>query len=390
MKEGTCVLGARGAARLRSGHPWIFRTDVQASMPGGRDDLQILDERGRHLGSGLWANAPAPIALRVYERAPEHVLFDAILPDRLARAIASRARAYGSTPEVCRLVHAEADFIPGLFVDRYGDAAVVQSATGAIDRREREIAARLAEVLGLRLVVARDDGSMRDHEALPRKKEVLAGGGPTLVSFAEGAATFTLDLLEDAKTGSFLDQRENHVRVGALAEGDCLDAFTYHGGFALAMARKATSVLAIDEDPAAAARATENARVSGFTNVEVRAADAFAVLRELERTGRKFQTVVIDPPALAKRRGPIDAAVRAYQELNLRALRLTEKDGWLVSCSCSGKMTPQLFDEMLVEAARLAGRDVSIVERRGAGQDHPVRLGVPETEYLKCWIMSVR
>lgn len=373
----------RGAARIAAGHPWVFRADVVGDAPGDDDDARVCDERGRPLASALVAVEPAPIALRVYARGAFRP-FAEVWPERLARAIARRGGA-----DVCRLVHAEADEIPGLFVDRYGDAAVVQAATAAIDRREPAIAAALAERLRLRLVVRRDDGSMRDHEGLPRLKGVLLGGGPVALAYAEGPARFTLDLLEDAKTGGFLDQRENHARAAGLAAGEALDAFAYHGGFALALAPRAARVLALDADPRVAERARANAAASGFRNVEVRHADAFVELRAFERDGRRFHIVVLDPPALAKGRRDVDAAIRAYKEINLRAMRIVEPDGWLVTCSCSGRVTPAAFEAMLADAARDAGRAVTIVERRGAATDHPILLGVPETEYLKCYILRV-
>lgn len=382
-------LTPRGASRLRSGHPWILRPDVvSAPEEAAGGDVRVVDERGRALGSALLGPAAAPIALRVYHRGPAHVPFAEVLPERLERAVARRRAVLGDVP-ACRLVHAEADQLPGLFVDRWGDAAVVQSGALAMDRREAEVARWLVERRGLRLVVARDDGSARDHEALERRKGVLAGGGPARVEVAEGRARFEVDLLEDAKTGGFLDQRENHARVAELARGEALDAFSYHGGFALALAARAERVLALEVDARAVERARRNAAASGFTNVEVRQVDAFAALRELEREGRAFDVVVVDPPALAKRRGAVEQALRAYKELNLRALRITRRDGLLVTCSCSGRVTADLFGRMLVEAARDARRDAVVLERRGAGRDHPVLVGVPETEYLKCWILQV-
>jgi 23S rRNA (cytosine1962-C5)-methyltransferase len=377
-------LTARGMARVRGRHPWVLR-DGAGAGPTGPAAVRVLDERGRPVASALWAPPPAPIALRVYARGEAFVPFDErLLSERIAAAGARRA-AFG-LGESYRLVHGEADGLPGLFVDRWGDAAVVQAGTGVVDALEGVI----ARLLDARLVVARDDGSMRDHEGLPRRKGVLLGDGPTTVRVREGKAVLELDLLEDAKTGGFLDQQGNHARAGELARGEALDAFTYHGGFALAMAPRAASVLAFDQDARAVERARRNAAASGFANVEVRVADAFVALRELERTGRAFDTVVIDPPALAKRgKGPVEQALRAYRELNLRAFRITRPGGTLVTCSCSGKVTPALFGEMLVAAARDAGRDAVVVERRGAGPDHPVLLGVPETEYLKCWVLQV-
>jgi 23S rRNA (cytosine1962-C5)-methyltransferase len=220
---------------------------------------------------------------------------------------------------------------------------------------------------------------------------VLSGSGPPRVRITEGRARLELDVLEDKKTGGFLDQRENHLRVGELARPGltALDAFTYHGGFGLALAARGADVLALDEDPGAVARARANAALSDLANLRVEQVDAFQELRRFEREARRFDVVVVDPPALAKRRGPVDAALRAYKELNLRALRITAEGGWLVTCSCSGKVTRELFEAMLVDAAADAGRQATIVERRGAASDHPVLLGAPETEYLKCFLLRV-
>jgi 23S rRNA (cytosine1962-C5)-methyltransferase len=392
-------LTARGAARVRGGHPWVPRAEV-AVAPAGEDAVAVRDERGRVVASALWAPEPAPIALRVYARGEAFVPFDeALLGERLDRALARRRAIYGDLPEACRLVHAEADQLPGLFVDKWGDCAVLQTGTGAMDRREPLLARLLAERLGARLIIARDDGSVREHEGLPRTKGVLLGAGPTLIEVRDGAARMEHDLLEDAKTGGFLDQRENHRRAAQLAHGDCLDAFSHHGGFALAMAPRAASVLAVEQDARAAARAARNALASGFAHVKVETADAFAALRAYERSGRQFDVVVVDPPALAKRgsgapgprggRLPPDQALRAYKELNLRALRITRRDGFLITCSCSAKVTSELFGAVLADASRDAHREAVILERRGAAADHPVLVGVPETEYLKCWILQV-
>ena len=381
----------RGLARLNAGHPWIFRADLADG--GARPETEtvvVTDPRGRCMGSAFFAPPPSPVALRVYARGASAVPFDErLLAERIDLAVCRREEMLGEAAGACRLVHAEADLLPGLFVDRYEDVVVLQTATAPMDRREEVIARLLARRVAARLVVARDDGSVRDHEGLPRRKGVLFGQGSTRARFCEGTAVFEVDVLADAKTGGFLDQRENHLAAGRIAKGEALDVFTYHGGFAFALAGGAASVLAVDEDPTAVERARANAVLSGRTNVELRQADAFALLRELERTGRRFDTIVLDPPALAKRHGTVTSALRAYHELNLRALRLLRANGWLITCSCSGRVTPALFEEMLVKAASDAAREVAIVERRGAGRDHPERLGVLETSYLKCWFLRV-
>jgi len=196
-----------------------------------------------------------------------------------------------------------------------------------------------------------------------------------------------VDLLADHKTGGYLDQRENHLRAGELARGDALDAFCYHGGFALQLARKAKTVLALDQDPAAVARTRENARRNGIENLEARAANAIEQLRALEREGRRFDVVVLDPPAFAKRREGLEGALRAYREINYRGVRLLAPGGLLVTCSCSGKVTPEIFGEVIEWAAREAKRPLQLLERRGAARDHPTLVGVPETDYLKAWFL---
>jgi 23S rRNA (cytosine1962-C5)-methyltransferase len=380
---------ARGAARLRAGHPWVYAEDVARHEARG-DVVRVVDGRGATLGTALWA-AGARLPLRLLSREP--VTFDAALVEARVRAADELRRRLFAGADAYRVVHAEADGLPGLVVDRYGDVCVVQTAARAMDAREAEIADVVARVCGARLVVARDDSSARDFEGLPRRRAVLRGGGDTRVRYHDAGSEFEVDVMTDGKTGGFLDQAENHARVAAYVPegGEALDAFAYHGGFALALARGgARSVLALDEAAPAVERARANAarnRLDGVVRVEQ--ANAFDRLRALEGEGRAFDVVVIDPPALAKRKSAFGAAERAYKELNLRALRLARPGGVVVTCSCSGKLAPAAFGAIVEDAARDAGRPVQLLERRGAGRDHPPLLGVPETEYLKCWILRV-
>jgi 23S rRNA (cytosine1962-C5)-methyltransferase len=378
------VVSAEGARRVRAGHPWVFSGDVKRAAAPEDDVVRVVDGGGKLLGTALWA-AGAQLPVRMLAR-EEIALDEKFLRLRLERALARRTSLFRGA-DAFRVVHGEADLLPGLIVDRYADVAVVQTAARAMDAREPEIARLLVELLGARLVVARDDGSARDFEGLPRRKGVLAGAGPTTVTYHDAGSAMEVDVLSDGKTGGFLDQCENHARAGEYARGSGLDAFTYHGGFALALARGGcSSVLALDESPQAVTRAQANAKRNQLP-VTVEQANAFDRLRALEGEGKRFDIVVIDPPALAKRKSAPRAAERAYKELNLRGLRLLADGGVLVTCSCSGKMTPQLFGEILDDAARDAGRPMQLVERRGAGRDHPPLVGVPETEYLKCWIL---
>ena len=380
---------ARGAARLRAGHPWVYAEDVGRHDARG-DVVRVVDGRGAALGTALWAPG-ARLPLRLVSR--DEVTFDAALIEARVRAADELRRRILDGADAYRMVHAEADGLPGLVVDRYGDVCVLQTAARAMDAREPEIAEVVARVCGARLVVARDDSSARDFEGLPRRRAVVRGAGDTRVRYHDAGSEFEVDVMTDGKTGGFLDQVENHARAAEYVprDAEALDAFAYHGGFALALARGgARAVLALDEAPPAVERARANAarnHLDGVVTVEQ--ANAFDRLRALESEGRMFDVVVIDPPALAKRKSAFGAAERAYKELNLRALRLTRAGGIVVTCSCSGKLSPERFGAIVEDAARDAGRPVQLLERRGAGRDHPPLLGVPETEYLKCWILRV-
>ena len=379
------VVSERAAVRLRGGNPWVYAEDVVRAPDGEPEVVRVLSAAGRLLGSALYS-AKSPLPVRLFDRG-EATFDTALLGRRLDQALARR-RALFPKADAYRVVHGEADQLPGLIVDRYADVAVVQTLARAMDAHEAELGALVAERLGARLVVARDDGSARDFEGLPRKKAVLAGSGSPRVRWHDGENVVEVDVLEDGKTGGYLDQCENHARAAGYATGDALDAFTYHGGFALALARGGCrSVLALDESAAAVARARANAEANGLSQVRVEQQNAFDALRSLEAEGRRFDVVVIDPPALAKRKSALKGADRAYKELNLRALRLLSPGGLLISCSCSGKITPLHFGELIGLAARDVGRPLQLLERCGAGRDHPPLVGLPETDYLKCWFL---
>jgi 23S rRNA (cytosine1962-C5)-methyltransferase len=380
------TLSARGASRARTGHPWIFRADVQSAPPGlaSGAEVRLADARGNFVAKGFWAER-SPIAVRILSRRDEP-LDDAFLRGRIERSVARR-RALFPGADAFRAVHGEADLLPGYFADRYGDLLAVQHLAEWAEARRELLARMTAEACGARAAVARDDGGSRDFELLPRRTEVLFGSGPMTAAYHEGPLELRVDLLEDHKTGGYLDQRENHLRAGELARGEALDAFCYHGGFALQLARGAQRVLAIDQEASALERTRENAARNGLRNLEVRAANAVEQLRALDKEGRKFDVVVLDPPAFAKRREGLEGALRAYKEINYRAARLLAPGGLLITCSCSGKVTPELFAEVIEWAAQEAKRPLQILERRGAARDHPPLLGVPETDYLKCWFL---
>lgn len=348
--------------------------------------VRVVDPQKNLIGQAFYAQQ-SPLALRLLtRRGPEEERIDqAFFRARLKASFQRRAPL--ARRQALRLVHGEADLLPGLFADRYGEGLVLQALSEGAEVRAELFARLLLELTGANCVVARNDGAGRDFEGLPREVKVLHGKPPARLSFREGESVFSVDLLEDFKTGSFLDQAENHLRAGELAQGEALDAFSYHGGFALALSASCQRVLAVEQDAGAAARIGENARASGRSNLEVENANAFDLLRRLEREGRKLDVVVLDPPAFAKRKEGLGTALRAYRELNLRALKLLRPEGLLVSCSCSGKLTRELFETMLRSAAEDARRPIQILERRGAGLDHPVLAALPETDYLKAYFL---
>jgi 23S rRNA (cytosine1962-C5)-methyltransferase len=385
------MVSAKAAKTLRAGNPWCYRTEVtswppHAMAPGSVVDL--VDQQKNPIGQAFTASR-SPLALRLVSKKPgkEEAVDEAFWRARIAAAWKRRESLHHR--DAFRVVHGESDQIPGLFVDRYGKALTLQTLSEGAEVRKALFAKLLLEVTGLELVVCRDDASGRDWEGLTREKKVLLGTGATKVRYHEGENELEIDLLTDAKTGSFLDQLDNHVRAGELGRGEALDTFSYHGGFALALSRHCTSVIAVEQDAGAVERARANVAANGRTNVTVEHANAFDVLRKFADEGRKFDTVVVDPPGLAKRKEGLGAAKRAYHELNLRALKLLKPDGLLVSCSCSGKVTRAIFEEIIAGAAADAKRQVQVLERRGAGIDHPPLASLPESEYLKAWFLRV-
>lgn len=383
------VVSPRGAQRLRHLNPWCFRQDVLVEPEAeGGSVVSVVDQQNNPVGQAFWSSR-SPLALRLLTRRPagEEKVDEAFFRQRLQAAI-DRRKVMGER-DALRLVHGESDLIPGLFVDRYGEGLTVQTLSEGADQWKERFARLLVELTGARHVVCRDDASGRDWEGLPREVRLLHGEGPARHVFHEGKTRLEVDLLEDMKTGSFLDQVDNHLRAGELGRGEALDCFSYHGGFAMALARNCTSVIAVEQDEQAAKRAEANAKANDLANLTVRHANAFDALHEYDRGGRKFDTIVIDPPGLAKRKEGLQTALRAYKELNLRAIRCLRPDGLLVTCSCSGKLDREGFEKMVLEAAQDARRPVQLLERRGAGLDHPVLGTLPDSEYLKAFFLRV-
>jgi 23S rRNA (cytosine1962-C5)-methyltransferase len=379
----TVVLSARGEQRLRSGHPWIYRSDVGDVQAVGGDRVVVHSARGRTLGYALYSDR-SQIALRMLSYG-ERVADDALLAQRIEAAVAFRS-ALNIDATAYRLIHGEADLLPSLVVDRYGDYLVVQALSQGMDRLLPQAVDVLTRLLAPRGILARNDPRSRSLEGLDQTVAVLSGDVPDAVTVREAGVEYDVDLRRGQKTGLFLDQRENRAAAARYARGRLLDCFTYNGGFALTLAPNCTETIAFDISEEAVARVAANAARNGLT-IDARIGNVFDELRGLERLRERFDTIVLDPPAFAKTKAAVPKAIAGYKEINLRALKLLNPGGTLVTCSCSYNVSEAAFAQIVYEAAVDAQTHVTVVEKRMQGRDHPVLLGVPETYYLKCFIL---
>ena len=380
-----CVtISARGEQRVRSGHPWIYRADVVDVDADGGELVQVLGPRQRLLGHALFSDR-SQIAIRMLARGEQRV-DESLIRDRIEAAMTYRtslrldATAY-------RLVHGEADLLPSLIVDRYGDHLVVQTLSQGMDRLLPSITTHLVDLLRPVGILARNDPKVRALEGLPQTVDVLHGTIPDAVVVREGPVEYAADLRRGQKTGLFLDQRENREAAARYAHGRLLDCFSYNGGFALRLAPQCTEAEAVDISADAVARIRANAERNNLPQLQAREANVFDELRRLERGGERYDTIVLDPPAFAKNKASVPNALAGYKEINLRAMRLLAPGGYLITCSCSYNVNEEMFEAMLGEASADSHTQVSIVEKRMQGRDHPVLVGVPETHYLKCFIL---
>jgi 23S rRNA (cytosine1962-C5)-methyltransferase len=378
------TITARGEERVRSGHPWIYRSDLGAIAAGPGETVRVLSPRGRSLGYALYSDR-SEIALRMLTRQDEAPTID-LWRDRIRSAAAVRD-ALRIDASAYRLIHGEADRLPSLVVDRYGDYLVIQTLSQATDRLLPDITELLVSLLSPRGILARNDPRVRTLEGLEQRVDVLYGSVPETIPVREGAVEYSVDPFHGQKTGLFLDQRENREAAARYARGRLLDAFSYNGGFALALAPRCESVVAVDISEEAVARIRANAAHNGIANVEARAMNVFDELRELERRGERFDMIVLDPPAFAKNKASVPKALSGYKEINLRALKLLPPGGFLVTCTCSYNVRESDFADVLAAAAVDAHAEVAVVEKRMQGRDHPVLMTVPETYYLKCFIL---
>jgi 23S rRNA (cytosine1962-C5)-methyltransferase len=414
LPDRTIIVTRRGADRLKSGHLWVYRSDLAPSaeaLPGAL--VLVRDERGRSIGSALYSGA-SQISIRLlsHEEIPEAAL-PALVRARISAAVQFRRQIADS--DSYRVIFSEADLLPGLIVDKYNDILSLQALTQAFDREDLRavVVESLAEFFPAASIIERVDPHIRELEQLPpRESRLIRRADVSRVprsspSFELGRESddllrtiFTLnnvrfhyDALSGQKTGAFLDQRENYAAAARYAHGEALDVFTYHGGFALHLARVCDTVTAVDASRPALEVAEQNEQLNReqhrTAEIEWIEANAFDLLKDYATAGRQYDTIVLDPPAFAKTKRAVPTAIRGYKELNLRALKMLRPGGTLITCSCSFHVSEAEFLEMLGSAAADAGRRLRILEKRGASRDHPVLLNVPETAYLKCVICEV-
>jgi 23S rRNA (cytosine1962-C5)-methyltransferase len=391
--EPSVQLSARGVRRLQGRHPWVYRSDVAEpnGVPPG-SLVRVFDQRGKFLGTALYSSS-SQIAIRMISHGSVADL-PALVAERIRAAIAYRKKLVSNT-DAYRIVFSEADFLPGLIVDCYNDVLSLQVLTQAMDAAPVRDAVEqtLKEELQPAGIVERVDSRIRELEHLPPlPSRLLWGENSSTVFTMNSGVRFHYDGLEGQKTGAFLDQRENYAAAAQYAQGEALDAFCYQGGFALHFAAhpagKTSSVTGVDSSRPALEMAERNATLNG-REMEWIEANAFDLLREYAAAGRRYDTIVLDPPAFAKTKRDLEKALGGYKELNLRAMKMLRPGGTLVTCSCSYHVSASDFYEVVADAARDAHKSLRVIENRGAAKDHPMLLNVPETSYLKCLILSV-
>lgn len=387
MTTPSVMITKRAIERLASGHPWIYRSDIVAAPDVEPGVVRLVDRKNHFWGQALYSSK-SQIAIRFLTR--EERPFDAaFLAERIGTAAAFRHQIVGGA-QAYRVVASEGDLLPSLIVDRYGDCLVLQTLSEGMDRLKPAVVEILQKKFAPRAIIERNDAAVRSLEGLPERIGVLAGGQEVReVVLAENGVKMSFDLLHGQKTGGFLDQRENRAAAANYARGRALDCFTYTGGFALAMAPHCDSVLGVDSSREALQQAEQNRSLNGFGHVEWKEANCFDFLKAADQEKQRYDTVVLDPPAFARQKSNLESALRGYKELNLRALKILNPGGFLITCSCSFHVSEADLLEVIAEAALDAHRTVVVVERRTQSRDHPILLTVPETHYLKCLILRV-
>ncbi|HZR57103.1 MAG TPA: class I SAM-dependent rRNA methyltransferase [Terriglobales bacterium] len=382
----TVKISRRGITRLKEGHVWVYRSDVvsaDGSNPGAL--VSVTDERSKSLGTALYSSS-SQIAIRMIS--PDPVLdLPALIRQRIQQAVKYRERLVNDT-DAYRIVFSEADFLPGLIVDRYNDIISLQVLTQAMDAEpvRQAVVSELNEIFKPASITERIDSRVRDLEQLPARTSGVVQGDKTSTIITMNGVQFHYEALEGQKTGAFLDQRENYAAAARFATGEALDVFSYHGGFALHLAKTCSKVTGVDSSRPALEMAERNAALNG-QEIEWIEANAFDLLRDYSSSGRLYDTIVLDPPAFAKSKRTLETALRGYKELNLRALKMLRPGGILVTCSCSYHVSQQEFLAVVAEAALDTHRNLRLLENRIQAKDHPMLVGVPETTYLKCFVL---
>ena len=372
--------------RILRGHPWIFSNEIDTDQTGFApgDLVDVLDHGGRFVGRG-YINPRSLIAVRLLTRTREEI-DQAFFQKKISSARLLRTKLeFG---ESYRAVFSEGDGIPGLIVDKYADTLAIQSLTAGIDRLMSDIITVLQQEFTSRVIVLRNDTAVREIEGLAQEKRILQGSLTGPVTIEESGIKYAVDVLDGQKTGFFFDQRENRLALKKIVSGKrTLDCFCYMGAWSLSAARfGAQEVIGLDSSEKAIAQAKENARLNGL-DARFEQADVFDELRLLEKKGEQFGCIILDPPAFVKSRAKVREALRGYKEINLRAMKLLQPGGVLVTCSCSHHISQDLFKEMLIDAAYSAGRRAKLMEMRTQARDHPILLAAKETQYLKCAIL---
>jgi len=386
LRDQKAVISKRATERVRVGHLWIYRSDIRECRAEGGTLVDLCDVKGKFYGKAFYSDK-SQIALRLVTTSDEKIDKEFWL-NRLKAALALREKTVSDT-EVCRLVNGEGDGIPSIIVDRYKDVFSIQTLCQGSEKVKALIAEILSEISDPVSIIERNDGKVRDLEGLPRQVSILKGNDPGEIVCLENGLKFYFNLSSGQKTGAFLDQRENRAHAGRLSFGAGLDCFCYSGGFALNMAGSCEQVEAIDISDAAIELAKKNALLNGVINIQFETDNVFDRLKLYDGQKRKFDTIVLDPPAFAKSRAHIKAAERGYKEINLRAMRMLNPGGLLITSSCSQHMDENAFLNILARAASDAGRRVQVIEKRTQGKDHPFLISMPETFYLKCIFLRV-
>ena len=378
------IITKQGADRIRGGHLWVYRSDVLDAAKAAGGSIVVVRDRDRNFVGQAFFSDSSQIALRFLSQTEEPIDRD-WWRQRILNAIARRSGMTADT-NAYRLVYAEGDLLPSIIIDRYDDVLVLQTLAQGSETIKQLLVEILVDEFRPRAVIERNDVRVRQYEGLELTAGLLHGQAPDEFEIVQDGIRFMVAPLSGQKTGSFLDQRENRIAARALAHGRGLDCFTFNGAFALYLASSCESVLGVDISADAIQMARRNTELNNTTNVEFREANVFDALREMEAAGERFDTIVLDPPAFAKNRASVKPAARGYKEINLRALKLLNPGGVLITCTCSYHMPEEMFLRIVGEAANDAHRKLQLVEKRTQASDHPILFGVPETYYLKCVI----